>query len=172
MLPTLNGKHYYAYQTERPVKCKKPCSFIRELIKLKRRSITRFRIGSFDSNHLSAFRRYAVLIFWVCFYIFILWNVYAVNTDNTVLSNLLKANQNIKGDLMKVKNRSPTAESDKFNYDDVECYKFAYNNDTAIQFLDDFMDAARKPINGNSIFFTETSCAGNGIVQLHPRWVF
>lgn len=60
-------------------------------------------------------------------------------------------------------------ESKKFDYADVECYRFASKNSSSIEFLEELTQSSRQPTKGNTIFFTETSCAGNGTVHLEPR---
>lgn len=60
----------------------------------------------------------------------------------------------------------------KFNYDDVECYRFAYKNSTPIDFLEELSVSPRAPTKGNTIFFVETSYANktkNGTVYLDSR---
>lgn len=58
----------------------------------------------------------------------------------------------------------------KFNYDDVECYRFANKNSTPILFFEQLTSSSRQPTIENTIFFTETSCAKNGIANLDPRY--
>lgn len=55
-----------------------------------------------------------------------------------------------------------------------KCFK--HNEDTAtalangnIIFLEDVMEAGRKPTLGKTIFFHETSCSTNGLVWLNAR---
>lgn len=60
-------------------------------------------------------------------------------------------------------------EPKKFDYKEVECYKFANNNSTPISFLEELTESPKQPAKGNTIFFTETSCVNNGTIYLDPR---
>lgn len=53
-----------------------------------------------------------------------------------------------------------------------QCFKLNVSPNVAvgsIQFFDDVIKSNRKPTPGKSIFFHETSCSKNGIVQLNAR---
>lgn len=147
----------------------------------------KFHIGTFNG---STFRNVLLLLSSIIL-VYIFWNVYAVNTNKSVLNKLLQYSENITNNLASIQteiskettstatNTRKSAEQEidlpegkppsKFNYDAVECYRFAHKNTTPITFFADIMDTSHALETGRVIFFTETSCADDGIARLGPR---
>lgn len=44
------------------------------------------------------------------------------------------------------------------------------DNDESIIFFPDLMEAEKKPTPSKTIFFLETTCSGDGLVRLKPRY--
>lgn len=63
----------------------------------------------------------------------------------------------------------PNTEPKKFKYENFECYQFPKNVTTPIKLLEDVTDSARKPRKGKTMFFIETSCSKNGLINLNSR---
>lgn len=61
------------------------------------------------------------------------------------------------------------SESINFKYKDFKCFQFPKNVTQPIVLLEDVMDSPRQPTPGKSIFFIETSCAKDGLINLKPR---
>lgn len=56
--------------------------------------------------------------------------------------------------------------------DQIPCYNRSISNTSSsasIVYFDDILDAKKQPTSGKTIFFHETSCTQNGIVQINSK---
>lgn len=56
-----------------------------------------------------------------------------------------------------------------FKYEDFKCYQFPSNVTQPIDLFEDITESKRQPTNGTSIFFFETSCAKDGLINFDVR---
>lgn len=61
-------------------------------------------------------------------------------------------------------------EPNRFRYDDFKCYQFPSNVTQRIDLLEDITESERQPTKGKSIFFFETSCAVDGLINIDSRF--
>lgn len=140
-------------------------------------------VGSMNGYQRSACRHWSIRLLWTLFIIFIVWNVLAIRVKTSMLNHLLTSIQDYKSrpseapqcppvpkcppipelkcpSVPQAQNSPKAPESQKEKFEE-KCYKFTYKNETTIEFLEDLMDSPRKPRKGESVMFTDTSCAGD-----------
>lgn len=121
------------------------------LIKVK--IIRRFTLFRFTSSVLSV-SLFIIILFGLAIWIDQTCNIEESSVNTRLLSNFVdnsKELQRING---------------------AKCCFWPTNNErfTDLKLLEDIVEAAIKPqSNGNGIFFHETSCSKNGIIQLNAR---
>lgn len=70
----------------------------------------------------------------------------------------------------KIEHFNPKIHLADLNLNDISrCY--AKSDKSSIRYFADIMDHEHQPINGESIFFLETSCSETGVAKLNSRLV-
>lgn len=57
----------------------------------------------------------------------------------------------------------------KFTFEEFKCYQLPKNATQPINLLEDITESKIQPTNGTGIFFFETSCAKDGLINLNSR---
>lgn len=141
----------------------------------------------------NSYPRFISRLMWAIFFVFVFWNIWFISTNSTKLDcpvpmesteDIKKdiENQietNIESNVKKIVSETkpvncptlpplPTPPK-PFKFEDVACFRFPNTNQTPIMLLESVMESKRMPRKGESIFFVETSCSKDGVINLNPR---